>query len=170
MKKVVNDAKTGQPAMSFKQRWNNNFQVFADPNFGQLILEARFVRKFGLAWDIYETGQVQPLARMESHILKTALSMGGEVISVTKPEGGEFIKVERESSSALKHIMDNMVELYNPTHVYTVKAASGKVLGAITAKHGVWKSFYDFKMDDGTDKERAAALMVFAYILIMLKK
>jgi len=171
MKKVVTDPKTQQPVMSFKQTWGNSFLIYGDGQFGNLLVEARFIRKAAFEWDVYEAGKAEPFAHMKSHIFKTMLAMGGEVLSVTKPEGGEFLIVEREEGSALKHVLDGMMDyLYNPTHVYIIKDASGKKIGTISAKHGIFKSFYDFVLEGGTEKEKEAALAVFAYILISLKK
>lgn len=172
MKKVVTDAKSGQPRFSFKQTWGNGFQIFSDPSFGNLILEGRFVRGSVLTWkwDIYRTGEKEPFTRMESNIAQTAMAFGVEVLTFKKPDGGMFLSLEREEGSVLKHVVDNVINLYNPTHVYTLKTPGGKLIGTIRAKHGIWKGFYDFVLEGGDEKEKEAALMAFAFILIMLKK
>lgn len=172
MKKVVTDSKSGQPLFSFKQTWGNKLQVFSDPNFGNLLLEGRFVRGSVLtwSWDIYKADEKEPFTRMESNIAQTAMAFGAEVLTFKKPDGGIFLNLEREDGAELKHVADNMTELYNPTHVYTLKTPSGKRIGTIRAKHGIWKSFYDFVPEGGDEKEKEAALMAFAFILLMLKK
>lgn len=172
MKKVVTDAKSGQPLFSFKHTWGNKLQVFSDPNFGNLILEGSFVRGSVLTWrwDICKAGEKEPFTRMESNITQTALAFGVEVLTFKKPDGGTFLSLEREEGSVLKHVVDNMIDLYNPTHVYALKTPGGKLIGTIRAKHGILKSFYDFALEGGDEKEKEAALMAFAFILLMLKK
>lgn len=126
--------------------------------------------KAAFEWDLYEAGKAEPFAHMKSYVFRGVLAMGCEVLSVTTPDGRDFLTLERESKGVLKHVMDDMVDLYNPTHVYTLKDASGKPLGTISVKHGILVATYDFVMESGTEKERAAALVVFGYILLSMKK
>ena len=170
MKKVVKDTKSGQPVISFKQTWGNSFLVYGDAQFGNLILEGRFLLKTAFEWDLYEGGKPVPFARMKSYVFRGILAVGCEVMSITTPDGKDFIKLESEGKAVLKHVMDSMSDWYNPTHVYALKDSSGKKLGAISVKHGIFKGTYDFVMEAGTEKERAAALVVFAYILLSMKK
>ena len=170
MKRVVMDAKSGQPVISFKQTWGNSIQVFGDPQFSSLMLEARFIMKAALEWNLFEVGKAEPFGKMVSHIFLTALALGGEAISVTAPDGKPLIIVEREGNTMMKHLVDNMSNLYNPTHVYTFKKPGGGEIGKVAMKHGILKSVYDFELTGGTEKERAAALLVFGYLLLMLKK
>ncbi len=171
MKKVVMDAKTKQPVMSFKQTWGNSFLVYGDAQFGNLIVEARFLlKRAAFEWDVYENGKPEPFAHMKSYVFRGIMALGCEVLSVTTPDGRAFLNLEREEKAILKHVVDSMVDLYNPTHVYTLKNAEGKSLGTISVKHGIFKGVYDFVMEDGTEKERAAGLAVFAYILLSMKK
>ena|SRR3989338_8677195 len=172
MRKVVTDTKSGQPLFSFKHTWGNKLQVFSDPNFGNLILEGRFVRGSFLtwSWDVYKIGEKEPFTRMESKLAQTAIAFGVEVLTFKEPDGKPFLSLEREEGSVLKHVVDNMIDLYNPTHVYALKTPSGKLIGTIRAKHGILKGFYDFELGEGDEKEKEAALMAFAFILLMLKK
>jgi hypothetical protein len=98
------------------------------------------------------------------------MALGCEVLSITTPDGRDFLNLEREEHGVLKHVMDGMVDLYNPTHVYTLKNASGEKLGTISVKHGILKGTYDFVMEKGNEKEHAAGLAAFAYILLSMKK
>lgn len=170
MKKVVKDPKSGQAVMSCKQTWGNSFLAYGDGQFGNLLVEARFLRKAAFEWDVYEAGKPEPFAHMKSYVFRGIMAMGCEVLSVTTPDGRDFLKLEREEKGILKHVVDDMIDLYNPTHVYTLKDASGKKIGSISVKHGIFTGTYDFVMEAGTEKERAAALIAFAYILLSMKK
>jgi hypothetical protein len=170
MKRVIQDVHSGQPVLSIKQTWKNGIQVFSDPQFGNLMLEGKFIMKAAFEWDLYEVGKAEPFARMKSHVFRTILALGMECASVETLDGKPFITVDREAAGIAKHVLDNMTVLYNPTHVYTLKKASGGKLGELKIKHGIWKAYYDLELGEGTEKECAACLLLYGYFLLMPRK
>lgn len=172
MKKVVLDGTSGQPLLSFRQTWKNDLLVFDDPLFSSLRMEARFLRGSVLTWkwDVRKAGSEKPLAQMQSSIAQTALAFGVEVLNFFDESGAPVMSLTREEGSVLKHVVDNMIDLYNPTHVYVLKTTAGKDVAQIAAKHGILKNIYDLEILGGTEKEKELALMAFAFLLIMLKK
>ncbi len=169
MKRVLVDKESGQPVMSMRQTWKNAYLIYSDPHFSNLILEARFLTKPAFEWDFFEAGKEAAFGHMKAHMMRSIIMFGGEVVTITKPDGSPLILVE-QSSSALKRFADEMMDvLYNPTHTYAIKEPSGKQIGAIAIRHSIWKSTYDLMMDGGTEKEKQAALIAFAHLSISLK-
>ncbi len=169
MKRVLVDNESGQPVMSMRQTWKNYYLIYSDPSFSNLILEARFLTKPAFEWDLFEAGKNEPFGHLKAHMVRSIMMLGGEAMTIDKPDGKPLVRVE-QSSSALKRFADIMSDvLYNPTHTYEIKDPSGKQIGAIAIRHSVWKSSYDFMMDGGTEKEKQGALIAFAHLLIALR-
>lgn len=167
--KATTDPDSGQPGFYFKMNWSNGYKVFRDANQQELLLDLRWNRTVGIwSWDVF-VGE-KKVGNIKSDILQTAFGLGTEHWILVDENGKELMTLESEQDAALKHVFDNMTQLYNPTHTYTLKSKKGDTVACLAMKHGFFSSFYDFSFVKGTEEERVLALALFAAILMQLKK
>jgi len=169
MSRTLTDAGTGAPALFFTMTWGSALQVFKENAQGELLIESRFNRKLGLqAWEVFVGDK--KVGTMKAELMRSALSLGTEHWTILDVNGKEALVLEAEERSTLSHVLDNVSALYNPTHGYTVRSASGKEVAKIAMKQGFWKDFYDLTFVAATEPERELTLALFSALLLMLKK
>ncbi len=169
MSRTVSDKASGEPVLFFKQTFGFSIYVFADKNRSNMILEAKYKKGTLYAWDVHDAGK-KLLATVKSDLWGTAKMWGAEVMKITDASGKEIMFLEREKRTVVKHIIDNMSDIYNPVHNYQILNSKKEVIADIKSKHGIFKSFYDFECNGGTEDEKQLALSVFAIMTLMLKK
>jgi len=169
------DPRTKAPVVFFKAGFFGPLTVYTDNTKSAAIITCKSKRgKFGYAtWDVFDSEKGDKLlGTMSWAIIKTALAFGAEKWSVVKPDGSSFLTLETMNSSIAKRILDDMTNLYNPTHQYVVNNAAGKSVASIMAKRGFWGGAYsDFILEDGaSEDETKMALALFAGLVLLYKK
>lgn len=166
---------TKAPVMFFKASFIGPLTVYTDKTKSAAIITCKSKRgKFGYAtWEVFDSEKGdKPLGTMRWAMLKTALSFGAEKWEVTAPDGSPFLTLEIMNSSIAKRMLDDMTNLYNPTHQYVVKSAKGKDIAKIMAKRGFFGGmFSDFVLEEGvSEEETKMALALFAGLVLLYKK
>ena len=165
------DVEANRPSLFFKMSMGGKIQLFEDKSRARLLIELRKPSVMGFTWDIFDTdGQDKKLATIHWEMMKSAMKFGAENWTINGPDGGVFLALETEGDSAAKMLLDNMSGLYNPTHKYVLKATDGKLVATFAIKHGLFKAYYDFSFEGGTEDQKKVALAVFAAIIAMLRK
>jgi hypothetical protein len=168
MSREISDAESKQPRFFFKMDWSSNLYVY-DAGRQTVLVESKWMRAAGWrTWEVFVGGKKQGAVREE--FMQSLLSLGVEKWSVLDEAGKEFLKVSAPEGAALKHVLDEMTNLYNPTHVLTISTMKGEVLATISMKHGLFSSSYDLSLEKGTEQEKALVLSLFSAILLMLRK
>ncbi len=166
---VVKNGDNGEPLFWFKMNWSNGYKVYPDASCQNPILELRWQRKVGIwSWDVF-VGERQ-VGNIRADFLKSAMSLGVEQWSLVNASGNVLLTMEPEKNAMAKHVFDDMLKLYNPTHIYALKTPAGKDVAYLTMKHGIWGSTYDFVWVSGNEEQRSIALALFVAILMMMKK
>lgn len=169
MSRTVLDKDSGQPVLFFKQTFGFHIHVFSDKEKTNMILEAKYKKATLYEWEVYNAGK-KLLANVKSDIWGTAKMWGAEVMKVTNAAGKEIMFFQQEKGTVAKHIVDNMIDIYNPVHNYQILNSKKELVADIKGKHGIFKSFYDFDCKGGNEDEKELALAVFAIMTLMLKK
>ncbi len=168
MSREISDAESKQPRFFFQMDWSSTLKVY-DASRQNLLVESRWLKAGGWrTWEVFVDGKKQGAIRTE--VLQSLLTLGTEQWSVLDEAGKEILKVSSPEGAALTHILDEMTNLYNPTHALTVRNLKGGEVAMIGMKHGFFSSFYDLSFEKGTEQERALVLALFSAILLMLRK
>lgn len=162
------DPKSKETVLFIKQTWGFSVRIYSDKARMNMIMEARYKKGTAFAWDIYEGEKF--LGTVSSSLFATVAKMGSEVMKITDQSGREVLTFEREKNAVLKQIVDSMIDIYNPTHNYKILSPDGKTVAEIRGKHGIFKSFYDFECQAGTEEQKKLALAVFCIMAVSLKK
>lgn len=182
MSREVLDAQSKQPTFFFKMDFSNNLSIYADKSKQRLLLRAARAPLTGggfagLAalhtWDIFDSeNNDKPLGRVKANLMQSALSMGKEAWEITTSDGKPLLVFKADASETLgKRILDNLSDLYNPTHQYHLFTPDDKPAAHVFLKQGLFKFQYDLLFEPKVgDVERKMAVALFAGLTLMLKK
>jgi len=153
----------------------NPMNVFTDKTKTVKLLKLKHKRgRFGYAtWEIFDAEKGDKLlGTMAWAIFKTVMAFGAEKWEILKPDGGVFLTLEIINSSVAKRVLDEMTNLYNPTHEYVIKNGVGKVVGYVFSKRGFWNGTYsDLKLEESvSEEEMKMAVALFAGLVLLYKK
>lgn len=168
MSREVSNAESQQPLFFFSMDWSSTMKIY-DASRQTLLMDLRWMRAAGWrTWEVYVGNKKQGSVRAE--ILQSFLALGTERWSVLDESGKEILKVSAPQGKAIEHVLDELTNLYNPTHVLVLENLKGEKLATISMKHGMFSSFYDLSLEKVTDQERMLILALFSAILLMLRK
>jgi hypothetical protein len=168
MSREVLNADSQQPQFFFSMDWSSTMKIY-DASRQTLLMDLRWMRASGWrTWEVYVGNKKQGAIRAE--ILQSILALGTERWSVLNESGEEVLKVNAPQRKAIEHVLDELTNLYNPTHVLTIANLKGATVATISMKHGMFSSFYDLSLEKVTEEERVLILALFSAILLMLRK
>ncbi|HAU39581.1 MAG: hypothetical protein UV80_C0007G0039 [Candidatus Peregrinibacteria bacterium GW2011_GWF2_43_17] len=172
---VGTDPQTKNPMLFFKSKIFGEMNVFTDKTKTVKLLKLKHKRgRFGYAtWEIFDAEKGDKLlGTMAWAIFKTVMAFGAEKWEILKPDGGVFLTLEIINSSVAKRVLDEMTNLYNPTHEYVIKNGVGKVVGYVFSKRGFWNGTYsDLKLEESvSEEEMKMAVALFAGLVLLYKK
>lgn len=183
MSRQLMDPQTKSLAFFAKMNFKNEIFIYADTTKQRLLLRGVHPvtkQRIGFeamnnmyAWDIFdsENGD-KPLGRFRANLMQSIATLGMESWAITDPEEKPFLTFKADASETLgKRILDNMSNLYNPTHQYHLVGANEKPVAHLMMKHGLFKFYYDLVFEPKvTDTERKMAVALFAVTTLLLKK
>lgn len=173
MSREVLDGQGGNLVFFMAMNFKNTITIYADKAKQQPLLECVKPTMLGFEWDVLdkEAGG-QPIGHMKMNVLTNIASFGRESWTITAPGGAPLLAFESDKADGIgKRILDNMSDLYNPTHQYNLYGASNNPVARIFAKHGIFRMTYDMVLEPKvTDTERKMAVAVFAALILLLKK
>jgi|GEM_PF-2398946 len=169
------DPQTKNPTVFFKSKILGEMGVFTDKTKTTQLIKLKHKRgKFGYAmWEVFDSEKGDKLlGTIAWAIFKTAMAFGAEKWEILKPDGGAFLTLEILNSSVAKRVLDEMTNLYNPTHEYVVKNAGGKVVANISSKRGFWNGVYsDLKVEESaSEEEMKMVLALFGGFVLLYKR